>query len=78
MFDVPRVGDDPTVLVSDLECSRSEYLVHDERPLPWGREFVSILAALNSSEDQIPDLELAGAYVTLVVASGLIDTWQSA
>jgi hypothetical protein len=69
MFDVPHVGDDPTTLVSDLECSGSEYLVDDERPLPRGRELMSILAALNSSEYQMPDLELASAYVVLVVVS---------
>jgi hypothetical protein len=48
---VPHVGDNPSVLVSDLECPRLEHLVNDEWPLPWGRKFVSILAALNSSKD---------------------------
>jgi hypothetical protein len=58
MFDVPSIGDDSTVLVS-----------HHERPLPRGRKLVPVLAALNSSEDQVPDLELASAHVALVVAS---------
>jgi hypothetical protein len=69
MFDVPRIGDDSSVLVSDLEGSGSKHLMDDEWPLPRRRELVSILAALNSSEDQVPHLELAGAYTELVVAS---------
>jgi hypothetical protein len=69
VFDVPHVGDDSHVLVSDLVCSGSEHLVDDERPLPRARELVPILAALNSSKDQVPNLKLTGAYVALVVAS---------
>jgi hypothetical protein len=69
VFDVPSVGDDSAVFVSDLECSRSEYLVNDEWPLPWGRDLVLILAILNSLEDQVSDLELMATHVTLVVAS---------
>jgi hypothetical protein len=38
-------------------------------PPPKGDELVSILIALNSSEDQVYDLELARAHVALVVAS---------
>jgi hypothetical protein len=52
--DVPSVGDDSTVLVSDLERSGSEYLNDNGWPLPWGRELVSILVALDSSEHQVP------------------------
>jgi hypothetical protein len=51
VFYVPRVGDDPSVLISDLECPSLDDLVDDEWPHPWGSEFVLILAALNSSED---------------------------
>jgi hypothetical protein len=69
VFDVPHVGDDPSVLVSDLVCSGSEHLVDDERTLPRGRELVSILAAMNLSKDQVPDLELTSAYIALVVSS---------
>jgi hypothetical protein len=69
VFDVPSVGDDSAVFVSDLECSRSEYLVNDEWPLPWRRDLVLILAILNSLEDQVSDLELMATHVTLVVAS---------
>jgi hypothetical protein len=69
MFDIPCVGDDSSVLVSDLVCTRSEHLVDDEWPFPRGRELVSILAALNSSEDQVSDVKLARANVALVVAS---------
>jgi hypothetical protein len=72
VLDVPSVGDNSTVLVSDLERSGLEYLVDDEGPLPWGREFVSILAALNSSENQVPDLELASKHIALVVASQVL------
>jgi hypothetical protein len=69
VFDVPSIGDDSAVFVSDLECSRSEYLVNDEWPLPWRRDLVLILAILNSLEDQVSDLELMATHVTLVVAS---------
>jgi hypothetical protein len=41
----------------------------DERPLPRGRELASILAALNSSEDHVSNVELARTYVALIVAS---------
>jgi hypothetical protein len=54
VFDVLSVGDDSTIPVSDLERSGSEYLIDDEWPLPWGRELVSILVALDSSEHQVP------------------------
>jgi hypothetical protein len=69
VFDVPHIGDDPLVLVLDLVGSRPEHLVDDECPLPRWRELVSVLVALNSSEDQISDVELARAHVALVVAS---------
>jgi hypothetical protein len=59
VLDVPRVGDDPPVLVMDLVCLWSEHFVDDERPLPRWRQLVSVLAALNSSENEVPDVELA-------------------
>jgi hypothetical protein len=68
VFDVPSVGDDPPVLVLDHVCLRSEHLVDDERPLPRWRYLVPVLAALDSSEHEVPDVELAGAHVALVVA----------
>jgi hypothetical protein len=46
-----------------------EHLVDDERPRPRGIELVSILAALNSSEDQISNVELMRTHVALVVTS---------
>jgi hypothetical protein len=69
MFDVPCIGDDSSVLVSDLVRFGSEHLVDDEWLLPRGRELVSILAALNSSEDHVSDVELARAHIAVVVAS---------
>jgi hypothetical protein len=60
VFDVPCIGDDPPILVLDLVCPWSEHLVDDERPLPWRRKLVLVLAALNSSEHKISDVELAG------------------
>jgi hypothetical protein len=69
VFDVPCVGDDPPVLVLDLVGSGPEHLVDDEWPLPRWRELVSVLAAMNSSEDQVSDVELVRAHVALVVAS---------
>jgi hypothetical protein len=69
VFDVPCVGDDSFVLVPDLVCSGSEHLVDDEWPLASGRDLASILAAPNSPEDQVPDVELARAHVVLAVVS---------
>jgi hypothetical protein len=69
VLDVPRVGDDPPILVLDLVCPRSEHFVDDERPLPWWGQLVPILAALNSSEHEISDMELTRTHVALVVAS---------
>jgi hypothetical protein len=68
MFDVPRIGDDPPVLVSDLVCSVSEHLVDDERPFPWWCELVTVLAALNSLENKVANMELTRSHVALVVA----------
>jgi hypothetical protein len=69
VFDVPHVGDDPPVLVSDFVCSGLEHLVDDERPFPRWCELVSVLASLNLSEDHVSDVELTRAHVALVVAS---------
>jgi hypothetical protein len=69
VFDVPCVGDDPPIFVLDLECPRSEHLVDDERPLPRWRQLVPVFAALNPSENEVADLELARVHVALVVAS---------
>jgi hypothetical protein len=73
VFDVPCVGGDPPVLVSDLVGSGPEHLMDDEWPLPRWCELVSVLAALNSSEEQVPDLELASVHVALVVALHLVE-----
>jgi hypothetical protein len=43
--------------------------VDDEQPLPRRCKLVSILDALNLSEDQLSDMELARAHVVLVLAS---------
>jgi hypothetical protein len=69
VLDVPCVGDDPAVLVLDHVSPWSEHFVDDERPLPRWRQLVLVLAALNSSENEVPDVELAWAHVTLVVTS---------
>jgi hypothetical protein len=69
VFDVPCVGDDPLVFVLDLVRSWSEHLVDDEWPLPRWCELVPVLAALNSSEDQVFNMELARMHVALVIAS---------
>jgi hypothetical protein len=68
VFDVPRIGDDPPVLVADLVSSWPEHVVDDEGPFLRWRELVSILAALDSSEDKVADMELAWTLVALVVA----------
>jgi hypothetical protein len=42
--------------------------VDDERPLPRWRQLVPVLAALNPSENEVADVELAWEHVALVVA----------
>jgi hypothetical protein len=69
VFDVPCVGNDPPVLVLDLVSSGPKHLVDDEWSLPRWRELVPVLATLNSSEDQVSDVELVWAHIALVVAS---------
>jgi hypothetical protein len=46
--------------------------VNNERPFPRWCELVSVLAAMNSSEDQVSDVELARAHVALMVASYIL------
>jgi hypothetical protein len=43
--------------------------VDDEWPLPRWRELVSVLAALDSSKDQVSNVELARTHVALMIAS---------
>jgi hypothetical protein len=43
-------------------------------PSQGGRELVSILAALNSSKDQVSDLELVRAHVARGSVVGLVGT----
>jgi hypothetical protein len=50
LFYVPCVRDDSAIFVMEHERSLAEHLVDDERPLPQGRELVSVLVALDSSE----------------------------
>jgi hypothetical protein len=69
VFDVPCIGDDPPVLILDLVGSGPEHLVDDERPLLRWRELVPVLTALNSSEDEVPDVKLVRSRIALVVAS---------
>jgi hypothetical protein len=67
VFNVPCVGDDPPVLVLDLVRPWSEHLVDDERPLPGWRKLVLVLAALNSSENEVSDVKLGPTHLSLVV-----------
>jgi hypothetical protein len=69
VFDVPRVGDDPPILILDLVRPWLEHLVDDEGPLPRWRQLVSVLAGLNPLENEVADMELARAHVALVVVS---------
>jgi hypothetical protein len=68
VFYVPCIRDDFVVLVSEVECSRAEHLVDDERPFPRGCELVPVFVALDSSKHQVTDLELAASYIALVIA----------
>jgi hypothetical protein len=68
VLDVPCVGDDPAILVLDLVRPWSEHFVDDDPPHPRWRQLVPVLVALNSSEHEVPDVELVWAHVELVVA----------
>jgi hypothetical protein len=68
VFDVPCVGDDPPVLVLDLVRPWSKHLVDDEWPLPRWRQLVPVFAALNLSENEVANMELVRAHITLMVA----------
>jgi hypothetical protein len=74
-----RVNDRRCSMLHALEATRpssydlvrfgSKHLVDDEWPLPRWCELVPVLAALNPLEDKVPNVELAGAHVVLMVVS---------
>ena len=44
-----------------------EHLYDDVRSLPWQRELMAVLAALDEVEHQVPDIEGPTPYSTAVV-----------
>ena len=50
MFNVPSIDEDFTVDGPELVGARLEHLRDDVRPLPWRRELVVILVALDEAE----------------------------
>ena len=57
MLDVLGIGNDLTVDGLELVCARSEHLHDDVRSLPWWRELVAVLVALDEAEHQVLDVE---------------------
>ena len=67
MLDVLGVDEDLTVDGLELVGARSEHFRDDVWSLPWWRELVVVLAALDEVDDQISDVEGPTPYSTAVV-----------
>ena len=57
MLDVLGIGEDLTVDGLELVGGWPEHLHDDVQSLPWQRELVAVLAALDEAEDQVSDVE---------------------
>ena len=57
MFDVPGIDEDFAIDGLELIGAWSEHLRNDVRSLPWWRELVVVLVALDDVEHQVPDIE---------------------
>ena len=57
MFDVSGVDEDFTVDGLELVSAWSEHLHDDILSLPWWRELVVVLVALDEAEHQVLDVE---------------------
>ena len=57
MFDVPGVDEDFIVDSPELIGAWSEHLCDDVWSLPWRRELVAVLVALDEVEYQVPDVQ---------------------
>ena len=57
MFDVLGVDADFVVDGLELVGARSEHLRDDVQFLPWRRELVAVVVALDEAEYQVPDVE---------------------
>ena len=68
-FDVPGVDEDFTVDGPELVGAWSEHLHNDVWSLPWWRELVAVLVALDVVEHQVPDVKCLTLYSTAMVPS---------
>ena len=67
MFDIPGIDKDFAINGLELVGAWSEHLRDDVRSLPWRREFVAVLVALDEAKHQVPDVEEPTPYSTVVV-----------
>ena len=67
MFDVPGIDEDFTVDGLELIGAWLEHLHDDVRSLPWRRERVAVLVALDEAEHLVPDVEGPTPHSTAVV-----------
>ena len=67
MFDVPGVDEGFAVDGIELVGAWSEDLRDDIWSLPWRRERVAVLVALDEAEHQVPDVEGPTPHSTIVV-----------
>ena len=64
LFDVPSVNEDFAVNSIELKGAWSKHLYEDVWSLPWWRELVVVLVALDEVEHQVPDIEGPTAHLT--------------
>ena len=57
MFDIPSIDEDLAIDGLELVGAWSEHLRDNVRSLPWWRELVAVLVALDKVEHQVPDVE---------------------
>jgi hypothetical protein len=55
--EIPDVGEDLAVDGLKLVSARLEDLGDDVWPLPWQRQFVAVLVALDEAVHQVPDID---------------------
>ena len=67
MFDVLGIDEDFAVGGLELVGAKSEHFREDVWSLPWWRELVAVLVALNEAEHQVPDVEGSIPYLMAVV-----------
>ena len=72
MFDVLGIDKDYAVDGLELVGTWSEHLRDDVRSLPWQRELMVVLIALDEAEHQVPNVQGPTPHSTAVVSTQLL------